>query len=273
MSKKYTLENLSHKLSLCNDQFIKGEIKLLEILPKQRVRVSDKWGELITRYTQLLVNQKLTIQSAIDKDEYWRNIAKDIRGDKYDYSLVNYVNSRSKIKIICKEDGKIFEQAPASHLRGNGCPYCANNGVKPSDYGSRKEFKAEYRAYYAMLSRCYNTSNRKYKNYGGRGIKVCERWLESFDNFIEDMGKRTTISHSLERNDVNGNYEPSNCRWATNIEQANNKTISAYIKFKHKKITIADFIKDIGGTSYVYTQLKTKTPEEVVEFYKPKKQI
>lgn len=80
----------------------------------------------------------------------------------------------------------------------------------------------EHHAWVSMRQRCTKPSVVAYKNYGGRGIKVCERW-EKFDNFIKDMGMRPSSDHSLDRVDVNGNYEPSNCRWATSLEQARNR--------------------------------------------------
>ena len=81
----------------------------------------------------------------------------------------------------------------------------------------------EYNAYSAMLGRCLNENNHKFEHYGGRGIKSCGRWKESFANFYEDMGARPA-EHTLDRIDVNGDYEPANCRWATATQQAQNKT-------------------------------------------------
>jgi hypothetical protein len=74
-----------------------------------------------------------------------------------------------------------------------------------------------------MKTRCYNPNTEYYKHYGGRGIKVCDRWLNSYENFLKDMGPKPSLIYSLDRIDVNGNYEPSNCKWSTPKEQVNNR--------------------------------------------------
>ena len=84
--------------------------------------------------------------------------------------------------------------------------------------------------YYAMKQRCYDTNSKAYKNYGGRGIEVCDRWLESFKNFYDDMGKRPGVNYSLDRINNDGNYEPNNCRWADKITQSRNKRSSKTTK-------------------------------------------
>jgi len=90
-------------------------------------------------------------------------------------------------------------------------------GIKPLQY--------EYKIWAGMKQRCLNINNPGYKNYGGRGISVCERWL-TFSNFIDDMGERPSKTHSIDRVNNNGNYEPTNCRWATPLEQSNNTRAS-----------------------------------------------
>jgi hypothetical protein len=80
-----------------------------------------------------------------------------------------------------------------------------------------------YKTWQGMKNRCFSVSNRDYGNYGGRGIMVCDRWKASFHAFVQDMGPKPTKKHTIERLNNDGNYEPSNCCWATKAEQNRNK--------------------------------------------------
>lgn len=82
---------------------------------------------------------------------------------------------------------------------------------------------SEYGIWRAMKARCYNSKVQHYNRYGGRGIQVCKRWLNSFKNFLKDMGKRPSNKYSIDRINNDGNYTPFNCRWATSLVQRHNR--------------------------------------------------
>jgi hypothetical protein len=87
-----------------------------------------------------------------------------------------------------------------------------------------KSQTSEYKIWSKMKNRCDNPNNRAYARYGGRGIKVCKRWSESFDNFLQDMGKKPSSIHQIDRVDNNKGYEPSNCRWVLPVENMRNRS-------------------------------------------------
>lgn len=97
-----------------------------------------------------------------------------------------------------------------------------------------------------MMARCYDPKHHKYHRYGGRGIRVCDRWI-CFRLFFEDMGKRPS-GKTLNRIDNDGNYEPSNCEWATPLEQANNTSSCAVITFEGKTKSISAWAREMGIT-------------------------
>lgn len=138
---------------------------------------------------------------------------------------------------------KEVNKASLTHGRSKscGCEYNVTHG-----YTTKGNIRTEYNAWDGMKKRCYSPTNRAYKYYGGRGIKVCDRWLNSFENFLADMGNKPTPEHTLERIRVNGNYTPSNCRWATMKEQGNNKRNTVRITFKGQTKTASEWAEEFG---------------------------
>lgn len=130
-----------------------------------------------------------------------------------------------------------------------------------------------YKSWITAKQRCNNPNNHNYANYGGRGIKVCDRWLHSFENFLEDMGERPSKEYTLDRIDVNGNYEPSNCKWSNHIEQANNRRDCHYIiDVDGEKITISQFSRKHNlNLSNVFYELRNRlNPSDIIEKYNKK---
>lgn len=102
------------------------------------------------------------------------------------------------------------------------CKQCADT-ERNIKHGQAKNRTFTYNSWTGMIQRCTNPNDPHYKDYGGRGIKVCKRWLNSFENFYADMGSRPSRELTLDRINNDGNYEPGNCRWATKKEQQNNR--------------------------------------------------
>ena len=110
----------------------------------------------------------------------------------------------------------------------------------------RKTGTPEYLAWINIKRRCYNAANASYPAYGGRGIVMCDRWKDDFMAFLADMGERPSDQHSIDRIDVNGNYEPSNCRWAIDATQRNNKRNNVMLTHQGKTQTLAQWAKELG---------------------------
>ncbi len=96
-----------------------------------------------------------------------------------------------------------------------------------------------------MRDRCNNPNNRAFKNYGARGIKVCPRWND-YRNFIRDMGPKPSPKHTIERKDVNGDYTPENCVWATHAEQNRNRRSTKFLTYKGETLTHTEWSKRVG---------------------------
>lgn len=120
-----------------------------------------------------------------------------------------------------------------------------------------------YRTWQAMMTRCYNPSVKSWKDYGGRGIKVCDGW-HYFENFLAYMGERPA-GMTIERNDSNSDYAPGNCRWATRVEQNRNTSRNVWVQFQGARITQVEFAEKVGlkNSTVSYRLRKGWTPEQV----------
>lgn len=116
-------------------------------------------------------------------------------------------------------------------------------GIRES-HGMR--WTPEYQSWLGMKQRCTNPKKREYKHYGGRGIKVCDAWVSSFTKFYSDVGKRPSRSHSIDRINVNGNYEPSNVRWATQQQQIDNTRVVKMVTINGKTQSHAAWAREMG---------------------------
>lgn len=115
---------------------------------------------------------------------------------------------------------------------------CAKRPRKKKTIKTHGKCKTEeFSIWKAMRMRCQNQNNSAFSYYGGRGIKVCDKW-QKFENFFEDMGLRPSKLHTIDRINVNGNYEPSNCRWATPAQQNSNKRSNHYLHIGGVRLTV-----------------------------------
>lgn len=128
----------------------------------------------------------------------------------------------------------------------SSCKRCGLSRRMKSVVKHRMTESKEYKAWSELRARTTNPNNRGYKNYGGRGIKVCDRWNDSFNAFFEDVGPAPSPDHSIDRINNNGNYEPGNCRWADAKTQARNTRRAIILTHEGKTMTATEWAEATG---------------------------
>lgn len=132
----------------------------------------------------------------------------------------------------------------SGHIKSCGCKQL--DGIAATrvihGYAKRGAKTPEYNIWCTMIARCHNPNSNQYSRYGAQGIKVCDRWRTSFQNFIDDMGTRPSNKHSIDRYPNNkGNYEPDNSRWATQKEQMNNTYRTIRLSYEGQTKTLSEW--------------------------------
>lgn len=144
---------------------------------------------------------------------------------------------KAKFKCECgKEFIAIIHKINSGHTKSCGC----RNGEQHRMFGT-----PEYESWAHMKSRCYREKDARYSDYGGRGITVCDRWVDSFMSFFDDMGKRPSSNHSLDRINNELGYYKENCRWATKAQQNRNTRQNRYLTYNGKTQSMPDWCDEL----------------------------
>ena len=199
---------------------------------------------------------------------------RDLTGQRFGRLLVLEKTENSKGKSVwkCKCDCGTDAFVRTSDLKNGHTKSCGCYQREMTSKASKKHGLRHTKIYHTWLDmkdRCFNSKNKRFSTYGGRGITVCDEWRNSFEAFYEwAMVNGYSGNLTIERIDVNGNYEPSNCKWITMPEQAKNKTNSIYIEFEGEIKTISEWssIKNIKYATLLYRYHAGFSVEKI--FYK-----
>lgn len=169
-------------------------------------------GKKIGRLT--IVSEMYAVPAGLDKDGYQKT------------------NKHVDCRCECGTEKSYALYSLGKSAQSCGCKKIDDLIKRRRKYDKKYKEYLEAEAHSGIKKRCYNKESKSYPNYGGRGIIVCDRWLDKengFKNFLEDMGRKPSPKHSIDRIDVDGNYCPENCRWATHEEQSDNKRNTIYL--------------------------------------------
>lgn len=145
--------------------------------------------------------------------------------------------------------------------RTSWCRGCINEYRR-----NRRENNPERVSYDSMIDRCNNPNNPRYHRYGGRGISICDRWMASFDNFLEDMGPRPK-GHSIDRIDNDGDYRPENCKWSSAREQYRNRSTTSLIEHDGLSMSEREWERfaNVGRGTFYNKRNQGLTTQEIIE--------
>lgn len=176
----------------------------------------------------------------------------------------------STYKVSCQCVCGVIKAVDSYTLRkglskGCGCKSYVMNRAKAhkaiTTHGMSKS--PEFNAWRSMKQRCYDTNVKNYYNYGGRGITVCDGWLDSFETFYNDIGPRPSSKYSIDRIDNDGNYEPGNVKWSTKSEQLLNRRLTVLLSFEGTTYTVDELAQKTGlRSSVIRDRLRYNWPVE-----------
>lgn len=134
-----------------------------------------------------------------------------------------------------------------------GCMKPVLSAIAATRHGNaaRGRLTPEYRVWSNLIFRCENAGGKSWEDYGGRGIRVCERWRRDFGAFLMDMGPKPSPKHEIDRIDVNGDYDPMNCRWVTRAVNARNKRNNRYLEAFGQRKLLVEWAEDLGAHASV----------------------
>lgn len=163
-------------------------------------------------------------------------------------TVIEQIGIKSICICSCGENHTAFSHN-LRKLNTSQCTACYKKtiSVRKTTHGQSNYQKStsrqtkEYMTWSHIKSRCLNVNDKRYLDYGGRGICICERWKNSFENFFEDIGIAPTAKHQIDRIDNSGDYEPSNCRWSSIKEQANNKRNNIFLVLNGEEKTASEW--------------------------------
>jgi hypothetical protein len=191
-------------------------------MSKYNTQIGSVWGNL----------------TVIGEERIRRDTPKSKKKHSYCRNLILRCICGNQIKAYC-----------SNVVRGDyvscGCMRGSFSKERATIHGMTKS--REYNIWIGMKARCLDIKATSFKRYGALGIKVCHRWLESFQNFLDDMGLCPSVNHSLDRYPNNkGDYTPNNCRWATPKEQARNTKNNVYIIYNGRRRLLVEWAEELG---------------------------